>query len=283
MIATKDEIKICGLEHFSVLQTFDCGQCFRFDRVENSNHACEFEGVALGRYVRFAQDKSDELYVYGASEREFEGVWRRYLGLDTDYTKIKSDLLARTNSSALREAIEYGGGIRILHQEPWETLCSFIISQNNNIPRIKKIIRTLCASLGENIDEEYFAFPSPEVMRDAGVAHIFSLKTGFRAKYIIDAAEKVASGELKLDEVSAATTEEAERMLCSVKGVGKKVANCAMLFSHAKYDAFPVDVWVRRILDKYFDADFDPASLGRYAGIAQQYLFYYERYLGGQK
>ena len=283
MIATKDSIKISGISHFSLEQTFDCGQCFRFEPLTSSPHAIEVEGVAFGRYVRFAQDRPDELIVYGSDEREFDAIWRPYLGLDIDYGEIKRDLLSRTDCSALREAIEYGGGIRILRQDPWETLLSFIISQNNNIPRIKKIISTLCASLGENIDGIHFAFPTPEAICEAGVEHIFSLKTGFRAKYMIDAAEAVASGRLKLDEVDAATPEEAEALLCSVKGVGKKVANCAMLFGHAKYEAFPIDVWVRRILDKYFPADFDPASLGEYAGIAQQYLFYYERYLGGAK
>lgn len=276
-------VKISGVEDFLVSQTFDCGQCFRFDPVGSTRHEVEYAGVAYGRYVRFAQDAPDELYIYGATERDFVSLWRHYLGLDLDYGAIKRDLALRSGSAALAEAAKYGGGIRILAQEPWEAVCSFIVSQNNNIPRIKKIIAAMCKNLGEDIDGEHFAFPSPESICRAGESFIFSLRTGFRAKYILDAAEKVRSGELDFDAIRNASPEEAEELLCTVKGIGKKVANCALLYGFGKYDAFPVDVWVRRILDKYFTPDFDPASLGPYAGMAQQYLFYYERYLGGQK
>lgn len=276
-------VKISGIDHFLVSQTFDCGQCFRFDPAESARHAVEFEGVALGRYVRFAQDAPDELYIYGADERDYDTLWRHYLGLDLDYGQIARELAARSGSAALLEAIEFGGGIRILAQEPWETVCSFIVSQNNNIPRIKKIISAMSKSLGESIDGEHFAFPMPKAICEAGESFIFSLKTGFRAKYILDAAEKVSSGELDLESLYSLPYGSAEEALCSVKGIGKKVANCTLLFGFGRYEAFPVDVWVRRILGKYFPPDFDPASLGPYAGVAQQYLFYYERYLGGQK
>ncbi len=275
-------VKIEGIEHFLVSQTFDCGQCFRFDPVPSPRHACEFEGVAYGRYVRFAQDRPDELIIYGATKREYKEIWKKYLGLDLDYGEVKRDLLARCDSDALRCAVEYGGGIRILRQEPWETVCSFIVSQNNNIPRIKKIIAALSRELGERIDGGHFAFPTPEAICGAGVDLIFSLKTGFRAKYILDAAEKASSGALDFEKIRSAPSEEAEAMLCAIKGVGPKVANCAMLFGFEKYEAFPIDVWVKRILAKYFTPDFDPACLGKWAGIAQQYLFYYERYLGGK-
>ncbi|MBO7250202.1 MAG: 8-oxoguanine DNA glycosylase, N-terminal domain-containing protein, partial [Clostridia bacterium] len=131
-------VKISGVSQLDVNKIFDCGQCFRFDPVKESSHEVEFCGVAFGRFVSFAQD-GDMLYVYNTDEREFEEIWSRFLALDVDYAAIAEDIAARSDNPALHRAIEYGEGIRILRQDPWETVCSFIISQNNNIPRIKKI------------------------------------------------------------------------------------------------------------------------------------------------
>ena len=183
-------------------------------------------------------------------------------------------------------AMEYGDGIRILRQEPWEAVCSFIVSQNNNIPRIKKIIRTMSREWGEPIScggETYYSFPSAKALADAGEEAIFALKTGFRAKYIYDAACRAANGELDFDAIFSASPEDAEELLCKIKGVGPKVAACAMLFGFGKTEAFPVDVWIKRVLAKYYPAGLDVSALGSYAGFAQQYLFYYERYQVGNQ
>ena len=262
---------------FSVAKTFDCGQCFRFDPVENSRHEVEYEGVAYGRHVSFAQDK-DRLYIYGATADDCERLWLSYLGLDVDYDAIDADILSRGSTPALKAAVEYGHGIRILRQEPWEAVCSFIISQNNNIPRIKKIIAALSEKYGEPIGNGHFAFPTAQALVEAGESEIFALKTGFRAKYIYDAASRAMDGRLDLSEL-VGSTEECMKKLCEVKGIGPKVALCSLLFGFAKYDAFPVDVWIRRVTEKYFHEGFTPTELGEYAGIAQQYLFYYERYI----
>lgn len=267
---------------FSVAQTFDCGQCFRFDPVVSTEHEVEYAGVAFGRYISFAQD-GDILTITGADEGEFESLWRRYLALDEDYTAIKRSVSAAAKSPAMDEAIKFGGGIRILRQDPWEALCSFIISQNNNIPRIKKIIAAMSEKYGEPIGGGRFAFPTAHALAGAGEDELFALRTGFRAKYIADAARKVASGELDLSAVAGMTHEEAQRVLCTVKGVGPKVASCALLYGFGKTDAFPVDVWMRRALDKYFPNGLDLAALGPNAGMAQQYLFYYERYINSGK
>lgn len=267
---------------FSVAQTFDCGQCFRFDPVVSTEHEVEYAGVAFGRYISFAQD-GDILTITGTDEGEFESLWRRYLALDEDYTAIKRSVSAAANSPAMDEAIKFGGGIRILRQDPWEALCSFIISQNNNIPRIKKIIAAMSEKYGEPIGGGRFAFPTAHALAGAGEDELFALRTGFRAKYIADAARKVASGELDLSAVAGMTHEEAQRVLCTVKGVGPKVASCALLYGFGKTDAFPVDVWMRRALDKYFPNGLDLAALGPNAGMAQQYLFYYERYINSGK
>ena len=278
--------KIRGVEYFNTEAVFDCGQAFRFLPVEGTAHECEYGGVAFGRYISVAQD-GDTLTLYGATKEDLEKIWIPYLGLDFDIDTARKDILSRSDNPALREAVEYGKGIRILRQEKWETLCSFIISQNNNIPRIRGLIGTVSKALGNLIETplgEMYSFPTPEAIVDAGVDALREMKFGFRAPYIYDAATKVASGEIDLDAVaSAETTAEAAEMLMKIKGVGPKVAACTLLFGFDRTDAFPVDVWVKRVIEKYFPAPFDAASLGAYAGLAQQYLFYYERYLGGQK
>ena len=279
-------IKLYGVEYFSTAAVFDCGQAFRFLPVENSAHECEYCGIAFGKYISVAQD-GDTLTLYGVNEDDLKKIWISYLGLDFDIGVARSDILSRSDNPALREAVEYGKGIRILRQEKWETLCSFIISQNNNIPRIRGLIGTLSKALGEKIElknGEFYSFPSAEAIVAAGVDALREMKFGFRAPYIYDAATKVASGEIDLEAVAMAeTTEEAAQMLMKIKGVGPKVAACTLLFGFDRTDAFPVDLWVKRVIEKYFPAPFDASSLGAYAGLAQQYLFYYERYLGGKK
>ena len=286
-------VKLNNVDNFDINKIFDCGQCFRFDKVKDSIHEKEFSGVAFGKFVSFAQDGND-VYIYNSTEEEFDTLWKHYLALDVDYESINRDILSRSDSPDLAKAVEYGNGIRILAQDKWEAICSFIISQNNNIPRIKKIIEALSERCGEKVAlpqgyeahlsgmSSLYSFPTPEAILELGVDGLFELKTGFRAKYIYDAAQKCVNGELNYDEISNATTEEAIEMLCKVKGIGPKVASCALLFGFEKYDAFPIDVWIKKVIAKYFsngEEKFDPQALGVYAGIAQQYLFYYERYL----
>lgn len=273
---------------YDLAKTLECGQCFRWERVEGSRHEVEFIGVALGELISVAQD-GDELIIYNATKEDFEAKWCHYFALDEDYDAIDAELLRNCSNPTFRQALEQGKGIRILHQEPWEAVCSFIISQNNNIPRIKKIIEALSSSLGSPIDScmmdthgaagrDFYSFPTAKALFLAGEEYIFSLKTGFRAKYIIDAAEKWMTGEINEEELKQIEKlEDAIAYLCRVKGIGLKVASCALLYGFERHDPFPVDVWMRRVLDKYFEKDFDPSSFGRYAGVAQQYLFDYER------
>lgn len=290
---------VSGVDRFDVSKVFDCGQSFRFDRVTNSKHSHEFAGCAHGKYVSFAQD-GDTLYIYNSTEREYREIWEGYLALDRDYAEIDESILSISENPTLREAIETSSGIRILKQEPWEAICSFIISQNNNIPRIKKIIASLAERCGERVDTttmaghiadahldsvgNFYSFPTPCRVLELGEDGLFALKTGFRAKYITDAAKKMVGGEIDLALLEESnSTEECVAHLCRVKGIGPKVASCALLFGFARLDAFPVDVWIKKVTEKYFDPDFNPEQLGKYAGIAQQYLFYYERYLVNEK
>ena len=283
MEITRDEngfIKIDAGD-FSVFKTFDCGQCFRFDSVPDENFDHRVDGVAFGRDVSFAE-RDGALFIK-CTEDDLHGIWRKYLCLDTDYESINKKIISclpLSDRAHMALAVDAGRGIRILRQDSWEALCSFIISQNNNIPRIKKIIAAMCEKYGEKTENGY-AFPTPRALYAAGEAEIFALRTGFRAKYIYDAAKKVATGELDLKAVAEAESyEDAAQMLMSVSGVGPKVAACTLLFGFGRTDAFPVDVWIKKVIEKRFPRGLDHSLFGENAGIAQQYLFYYERYIG---
>ncbi len=285
-------IRIEGVEGLCVGKTFDCGQCFRFDEVKESLHEKEFSGVAFGRFVSFAQD-GDTLYIYGSTLDEYESIWKSFLDIDRDYSFIERDILENMPSEAISRACEYGRGIRILRQDAFECVISFIISQNNNIPRIKKIIEALSRECGEPVEigeemknhlsgcSSLHSFPSPEAIYALGESGLYELKMGFRAKYVFDAVSRILSGELSLSRVDEVNdTDKAIEMLCTVKGIGVKVASCALLFGFARLDAFPVDVWIKRALEKHFPNNEirSGKDFGSFAGIAQQYLFYYERY-----
>ena len=285
-------VVIEGIDNFDVGKTFDCGQCFRFDEVRESCHQKEFSGVAFGKFVSFAQD-GDKIYIYGSTLEDYENIWKDFLDIERDYVEVERDILSHNSSNALLSAIDYGRGIRILKQDKFECIISFIISQNNNIPRIKKIIENLSRECGEPIfigeemkkhlssDVLPYSFPTPQAIYDLGEQGLSALKVGFRAKYIFDAVKRILGNELSIEEVTQQeSTEKAVEMLCTVKGIGVKVASCALLFGFSRLDAFPIDVWIRRVGEKYFpeEKEFSGKLFGQYAGIAQQYLFYYERY-----
>ena len=275
-------VEIANVPKIDIFKTFDCGQCFRFDPVSLYGNKYEYGGVAYGKYVVFAQNSPYDLKIYGTTADEYRSLWRSYLSLDTDYDEINSRIISAADSSHMKSAVEYGDGIRILRQDSWECVCSFIISQNNNIPRIKKIITALCEKYGLEIkygSSTYYSFPDAKALCEAGEEAIFALKTGFRAKYIIDASSKISTGEISLDSIlNEKNYDTCVDILCKIKGIGLKVASCALLFGFGKTEAFPVDVWMKRALEKHFPDGLDVKSLGKHAGIAQQYLFYYERY-----
>ena len=257
--------------------TFGCGQCFRFNKSGEI-----FEGVAFGKYLRIYQyqyqyQKDNQIYLETSLE-DFNAIWRNFFDIDRDYKKIFGIL---RQDEILKKASDFCPGIRILRQDPFECLISFIFSQNNNIPRIKKIIERLCENFGEKIIYNhiiYYTFPNAERIADLTIRDLDVIKSGFRAKYILDAAQKVASGEIDLISVHKMTTSEGSEYLKRIKGVGDKIAACVLLFAYNKLDAFPVDVWIKKVIEKYYPAGFDyKKTFGEYAGIANAYLFYYER------
>lgn len=255
---------------FNAALTFDCGQAFRW--TENSDGS--WHGIVRGNAVNVTQ-KENSLIISGSVSHDDETLWREYLDLDRDYEAICERLKA---DKYLKLAVEQYPGIRILHQDSWEALCSFIISQNNNIPRIKGIIDRLCANFGDDLGNGDFSFPSAERLAELTVDDLSELRAGFRAKYIIDAAQKVASGEVNLKKMSDCDIDEARNELQIIKGVGAKVAECTLLYGCGRIDAFPVDVWVRRIMAELYP-DGLPECTDNVEGIAQQYLFHWRRNL----
>ncbi len=273
---TGDTVTLGGCGNFSVAKTFDCGQAFRFDPVNATTYA----GTAFGRTVTFEQgDEPGVIRIHGTTAEEAETIWIPYLSLDVDYDAIDRFLIdAMPNDrdrATMTAAVEAGRGIRILRQDPLEALISFIVSQNNNIPRIKKIIAALCDTYGMN-----GRFPTAQALYEAGVAGLFALKTGFRAGYIHDAAKNILSGEVQPERILACDDYAVcDAELRKIRGVGPKVSACVLLYGFGKTEAFPVDVWIKKSLERHFPDGLDVKRFGKYAGIAQQYLFYYERYI----
>lgn len=273
-INTKNGLSLINCDNFDPFVSCECGQCFRFNKIDDDS----YDLFAKGRVLTISRIENG-WHFKDIDEAEFKNTFFDYFDLSRDYGEI---IKSYQSDKQLTLAAESGNGIRIFRQDPWETLVSFIISQNNNIPRIKKIINSLCELLGEE-KNGCFSFPDAQSIKIAGIEGLAPIKSGFRAKYIVDAAEKVVSGEVSLEHVANCGYEEALAELKKIKGVGDKVANCVLLFGFGYYEAFPVDVWVKRVINKYYGTDFDPKSFGKYAGIAQQYLFYHERNVLGDK
>ena len=274
-------------EDFDLKHIFECGQCFRWDANEDGSYT----GTAGGRVADMYHDEG-KLRIRQTSPAvpEDEKFWRRYLDLDNDYGRIKDQL---SKDPVLKKAIPYGYGIRILQQDPWETTVSFIISQNNNIPRIKKNIRDLaqlagkkisaCSdsekktgreSVGGSVEREWHDVPGPEKLAEMTEEDLAPVRLGYRARYLIETAKCVCQrGEEVLYED-----------LDSLCGVGPKVASCIRLFGLQQMASFPVDVWVKRVMKDLYGLEkpeeiknFAAERFGEYGGYAQQYLFYYVR------
>lgn len=259
----------------NLAQTLDCGQSFRFYPVTLENNIPAWRGVAFSRGLTVYQDENSDL-VLDCTEQEFRDIWFDYFDFNTDYKKSREVLSAL--HPALKEAAEFAGGIRILRQEPFEALCSFIISQNNNIPRIKGIIERLCLHFGEPFlyhNETRYAFPTPKKLASCTPEDLAPLRAGFRAKYLIDAAKRIVSGEIDLEAVRKMPLPDAKAKLQTISGVGPKVADCALLYGLHRTECFPMDVWMKRAVSLL--PRLSPADFGENAGIAQQYLFHYVR------
>lgn len=268
IIKEKNSIIYKNVDTLDIALTLDCGQSFRWSENEDGS----WHGVAFGRAVNIAQD-GHTITVSGDIRDGDEQLWADYFDLGRDYGTICEKL---KTDGWLNKAITAYSGIRILKQDEWEALCSFIISQNNNIPRIKGIVERLCTTFGDDLGNGDFSFPSAEKLSLLSPDDLAPLRAGFRNKYIIDAAQKVASGEVNLIKMRSCDMDEARAELIKIKGVGVKVAECTLLYGCGRVEAFPVDVWVRRIMAELYP-DGLPECTDGVEGIAQQYLFHWRR------
>lgn len=256
--------------NFDPKQTFFCGQCFRWKELENDL----FSAIVSGKRINVSQVGSD-IVIESSHTRKF---LENYFDLQTDYSAY---IKRFSTDPTLKAACDGSPGIRILRQEPFETLISFIISQNNNIPRISGIIDRLCESFGEQTDGG-FAFPTPKQLCGITPDDLAPLRAGFRARYIADAVSRVNSGEIDFEEIDELPLSPARETLKKIVGVGDKVANCVLLFAFHKLDAFPKDVWVKRIMSEFYPSGLPECTKGE-EGVAQQYLFDYVRNNDGLK
>ena len=274
-------IIIKDVENFELDHIFECGQCFRWNKQSDGN----FIGVAYGKVIE-VEKKNNDVKIYNINEEEFDAIWCNYFDLKRDYTIIKEEF---QKDPLLKKSVDFGYGIRLLQQEPFELTMSFIISSNNRIPMIKRAIDNLSKKWGKAIEykgETYYTFPIASDLEGASIEEIQSCGLGFRSKYIKDTVHRIFTGEVNLEFIKSKQDDICHEELKKLMGIGPKVSDCIMLFSMQKYSAFPVDVWVKRAMQFFYLAPdvslpkirvFARDKFENTAGFAQQYLFYYAR------
>lgn len=281
IISKDNKVLIEGVKDFNLTHTFECGQCFRWNKQLDGSYM----GVAKGRVINvsFCNGK---LQIYNSNVEDFKNIWYHYFDLGTDYSDIKTNII---NDETMKKAVEFGWGIRILNQDLWETLISFIISANNRIPRIKKTVDKIAELYGKRIyisGNRYYTFPEAKDIANSTLENLETCKAGFRCKYIYSTSKIISDEKINLKSITSMDTDDARDYLMKLPGVGPKVADCVLLYSGIKKDVFPTDIWVKRVMEElYFKKKTslkDIQKLARYefgclAGFAQQYLFYYAR------
>ncbi len=261
---------------FSVSQICRSGQCFRLDPAGEGS----YELIAGERFLKISADGAETQgkTVLCCSREEYESFWREYFDMDTSYEKYLDGI--DPADEYLREAGQFGSGIRILKQDVWEMIITFILSQQNNIPRIKGLIRAVSGKYGKKIETEegrtYNAFPTPDELSSAGEEDLRALKLGYRSRYICGTARMIASGELDLEQVKKMDYPTARAELMRLPGIGGKVADCICLFALHHMDAFPVDTHIQKVLDARYGGKFPFEKYRGCAGVMQQYIFYYD-------
>jgi N-glycosylase/DNA lyase len=276
-----NHIKVNDITSFDLKNIFECGQAFRWRRNDDGTYLV----IAKERVIKLAFS-GKTLIIYNSNTEDFRDIWFEYFDLYSSYEEIKEKL---KKDEIMKKAVDFGHGIRILKQDFWEMLISFIISANNRIPMIMKVIDEISKKYGEMIefeDEKFYTFPTPEKLAGAKLKDLELCKAGYRCDYILDTSRRILKGYVNVLDLVNLSTDEAEKKLKGLKGVGPKVADCILLFSGIKKDVFPTDVWIKRIMESlYFHKEaslkeikqFATDYFGELAGIAQQYLFYYAR------
>ena len=256
---------------FDLKKIADSGQCFR--AVSRPDGAYRF---ITGDQVLYIRKTGKERYEVSCDQAVWDRVWRPYFDLDRDYRAISAAIPAE--DSFLRRAAQAGGGIRILRQDPWETLITFIISQRKSIPAIRAVVETLSQRYGTELPasgERLCTFPTAEQLKDVGQEDYIACKAGYRAPYLCDAVGQVLSGSLDLGTVSALPDDQLIDALERVRGVGVKVASCVALFAYGRTACAPVDTWIRKVIRQQYGGRDPFGGYGAAAGIMQQYFFYY--------
>lgn len=271
------------INDFDLEQTLECGQCFRFEKIEEQRYY-----VSAGEKFLEVSQKENIIEFYHTTQEEIEEYWIQYFDMKRDYGKIKQN--AGSVHPVMKEVVQYKPNIRLLRQDPWETLLSFIISQNKRISHIQQVVGNICKAYGRQaVSQEglqYWTFPTAEELSWVTDEEFRKCKAGFRAPYLVDACNKILQGEIDLEAVEKMDTQEARSQLMKIKGVGEKIADCVLLFAYGRYEVFPTDVWIKRIMEQLFFNrrasiqeihEFAEENFGGEAGFIQQYLFYYAK------
>ena len=295
IIEKENSIILEDVKDFNIKQILECGQCFRWERISDTNYII----VAYRRVIEVVQE-GNKVTIFNTNMKDFDEIWKDYFDLNVNYEEVKEEL---SKDELLKKSVEFGYGIRILNQDPFEMLISFIISARNSIPSIMKTIKKISERWGDKIEYKgniYYAFPTPEQLKEAKLEEIKETGASFRSKYIIDTISKVNAAieaknngtlneelqQFDLEYIKSLPVDECHKALQNFMGVGAKVADCIMLFSMSKHSAFPVDVWIKRAMIHFYLAPdvslnkirvFGRDKFGELAGLAQQYLFYYAR------
>ena len=279
--------EIQNIDSFKLKDIFECGQCFRWNIEENGSYT----GVVKNNVINVLQNGNNVVFT-GMCENNIQDICNEYFDLKTDYNLINQELSKVDDD--LKKSIQFGSGIRILNQDLWECIISLIISANNNIPRIKRIIEKLSLNYGKKIiwnNKEYYTFPTPEELSKASVQDLRNLGLGFRDKRVYDTTKDILTKKVDIQELEKMKDiDKIKEQLLTLNGVGEKVADCIMLFSLKKFEVFPIDVWVRRVMNDLYIKNPDETKVSKkeiqrlakdkyknLAGIAQQYLFYWKR------
>lgn len=262
--------------YFSPEQICESGQCFRMNRIGEGRYAL----AACGSYLEI-EDRGGEIAFY-CTQEEYDRIWRRYFDMESDYGRYHAAVAQE--DEYLCRAAAYGKGIRILNQELWEMLISFLISQQNNIKRIRKCIETICERYGKrcvfdggiNGETVYYAFPDIQALSQVSEADLRGCGLGYRSRYIAGTVRSVLTKEVNFDAIPGMPYGQAKQELLKCSGVGEKVADCICLFGLHHLDAFPVDTHIRRAVEEHYPHGFPFEKYGGFAGVMQQYIFYYD-------
>lgn len=277
--------EIClKVDTFNLKYTLECGQCFRWEKIETQENT--YVGVIKDRVLKVRQDKNN-IYVSSNNMDNLENVVKEYFDLNTDYEKIERKII--TIDEHVKDAVKRSSGIRILNQDFFETLISYIISANNNIPRISKSVKEISKRYGKKVifeNEEYYLFPTPQELKDVSIEAYRHCGVGFRDSYIYYTVKDILDKKIEIQIINTMSTIELKNKLLSFKGVGPKVADCILLFSCNRGEVFPIDVWVERVMSVlYFKetnakmkkkdiVEYASNNFKEYSGIVQQHLFY---------